>query len=519
MPLSRFWRKKDKSRRLSPLARFATASGLVASAMMALIVAAPTVGAAACPTPATDYGSVTLNVNVPATATYTIWTRMKAPGLTQNMVNLQVDTTTCFNVGGGPLIAPTWANNQSNWINYQNGATSNVVAMSLNAGNHTLKYVGTQAGVEIDRIILTSDTSCTPSGVGTNCESGDATGPTVSLQVMAGGQTVNSGQTVTGQLTFNSTASDASGVANVQFLIDGNAVNTTTTSPYTFSWNSANVGNGSHTIAARATDTKNNATTTGNFTVNVNNATPCTGSPSVPANFRTTATATNSVSLAWNASTPAANCTLQGYRIYRNGAQIATPTGATFTDTGLTPGTAYSYTVAAIDTGNHLSAQTGAVNASTAADTTAPSVPGNLHSTLIAASSVAMAWNASTDNSGVKDYIIYRNGTQVGTSTTASFTDNALAPNTSYSFTVKARDLANNTSAVSQTLTVNTLVGTNANKGDLDGDNKVGLHDLSILLTNYFKTGVPITQGDVNGSGKVDLTDLSLMLSNYGKSL
>ena len=501
------------------LSRISVATGLVVGSGMALIVAAPTVGAAACPAPPADYGTVTLTVNVPATATYTVWTRMKAPSASQNTVNLQVDTTSCFNVGGGSLVAATWANNATNWVNYQGGSTSNVVSMPLNAGSHTLKYVGVQAGVEIDRIIMTSDASCTPSGVGTNCEAGDATNPTVSLQVLTGGQTVTNGQTVGGQLTLNSTATDASGIASVQFLVDGMAVNTDTVSPYSFSWNSATTSNGSHTIAARATDTKNNAATTPNLTVNITNATPCTNIPTVPANLHVTATSVNSVSLAWNASTPGASCTLQGYRIYRNSTQVATPTGTTYTDTGLTPGTTYIYTVLAVDTGNHTSAQSAGVNGATTADTAAPTVPTNVHSTLIATSSVALAWNASTDNAGVKEYVIYRSGTQVGTSTTTSFTDAALAPNTTYSFTVRARDYSNNMSADSQALSVKTLAGTNANKGDLNGDNKVTLTDLSILLSHWGQTGVPVTQGDVNGNGKVDLTDLSMLLSNWGKTL
>ena len=503
------------------LSRAFLSLSLIVGATMGLVVAGPTVGAAACPTPTTDYGSVSIPVTVATAGTYTIWTRMKAPSATQNTVSLQLDTTSCFSVGGGSLVAATWANNDSNWINYQNGAASNVITTTLNAGQHTLKYIGVQAGVEIDRIILSTDLSCRPSGVGTNCESGDATNPTISLQVQSGGQTVTNGQTVGGQLTFNSTAADASGILNVQFLVDGTVVNTDTTSPYSFSWNSATVGNGSHSIAARATDTKNNSATTANTTLNITNATPCTGNPTTPANFRVTATTASSVSLAWNASTPAASCNLQGYRVFRNNLQIATPTDTTYVDSGLVPGTTYVYKIYAVDTANHVSNVSPELNGVTTADTAAPSTPANLRSTLIGTSSVALAWNASTDNTGIKEYRVFRNGTLVGGTgnTSLAFTDNALVPNTTYSFTVRAVDLAGNLSAASQALSVKTLVGTNANKGDLNGDNKVNITDLSILISHYRMTGVPITQGDVNGDGKVDITDLSMLLSNYGKSL
>lgn len=50
-------------------------------------------------------------------------------------------------------------------------------------------------------------------------------------------------------------------------------------------------------------------------------------------------------------------------------------------------------------------------------------------------------------------------------------------------------------------------------KGDLNSDNKVNITDLSILLSNWGKTGVP---ADLNNSGKVDITDMSILLSSWG---
>lgn len=477
--------------------------------------------AAACAVPPADLGSVTITMNVPAAGNYTVWTRMKAPDTTHNSVNLQVDGTTCFNVGGGSFVATSWVAGSGNWIKYQDGVTSNFTALpNLSAGSHTFKYIGTQAGVEVDRIILSTDASCVPTGTGDNCQSGDSTNPTISQQPKMNGNDITNGQTVSGTVSLAATASDASGIASVEFLVDGNPVNSDTTSPYQYDWNTAGVTNATHTISSRATDTKGNTATTSAISVVVNNAVTCTGNPTVPGGLTVTGTTASSVSLSWNASTAATGCTLQGYRIYRNGNQINTATGTTFTDSGLTSGVAYSYTVAAADTSNHLSGQSMAVTATTTVDTTAPSVPSNLRSTLTTATSAALAWNASTDNSGlVKDYIIYRNGTQVGVSTTASYTDAALAPSTTYSFTVRARDFANNTSSATAGLSVTTLAGTGANKGDLNGSGKVELTDLSILLAHWNATGVPVTQGDVNASGKVDLTDLSILLANWGKNV
>ena len=52
-------------------------------------------------------------------------------------------------------------------------------------------------------------------------------------------------------------------------------------------------------------------------------------------------------------------------------------------------------------------------------------------------------------------------------------------------------------------------------QGDLNGDNKVTIADLSILLSNFNKTG---DTADLNGDGKVTIADLSILLSNWGKT-
>ncbi|MDP9329997.1 MAG: hypothetical protein M3P11_05065 [Actinomycetota bacterium] len=89
-------------------------------------------------------------------------------------------------------------------------------------------------------------------------------------------------------------------------------------------------------------------------------------------------------------------------------------------------------------------------------DTVAPSVPTGLSAAAVTANEVALTWNDSTDNVGVAGYTIYRDGTAVGTSTTASFADKTFAPATPYSFTVDAVDAGGNHSAQSAPLDVTT---------------------------------------------------------------
>ncbi|MFF7333638.1 PHB depolymerase family esterase [Streptomyces sp. NPDC008150] len=67
-----------------------------------------------------------------------------------------------------------------------------------------------------------------------------------------------------------------------------------------------------------------------------------------------------SVALSWSATQGAAS-----YRVYRNGTQVGTPTGTTFTDTGLTAATTYSYTVAAVGSNGTAGPASSALSATT----------------------------------------------------------------------------------------------------------------------------------------------------------
>ncbi len=96
-------------------------------------------------------------------------------------------------------------------------------------------------------------------------------------------------------------------------------------------------------------------------------------------------------------------------------------------------------------------------------DSTPPSAPTGLTSTAKNSGEVDLSWTASTDNIGVTNYDIYRGGTLVGTvpggseqGSSLTYQDTAVAPSTSYDYTVKARDAANNASAASNTATVMT---------------------------------------------------------------
>jgi chitodextrinase len=87
-----------------------------------------------------------------------------------------------------------------------------------------------------------------------------------------------------------------------------------------------------------------------------------------------------------------------------------------------------------------------------APDTTAPTAPALSGS--VSGTTASLSWSASTDAVGVTGYVIYRNGVQIGetTSTVRSFTNTGLASGTNYNYTVRAKDAAGNLSVPSNTL-------------------------------------------------------------------
>ena len=74
-------------------------------------------------------------------------------------------------------------------------------------------------------------------------------------------------------------------------------------------------------------------------------------------------------------------------------------------------------------------------------DTQAPTAPANLSATSVEFNRVVLAWDAATDNNGVDLYRVYRNGSAIGTvgGGTLIFTDNTVAPESSYTYEVEAR--------------------------------------------------------------------------------
>jgi hypothetical protein len=128
------------------------------------------------------------------------------------------------------------------------------------------------------------------------------------------------------------------------------------------------------------------------------NVTADNSPPTIPGSFVSSNIGLNSVTLTWTASTD--NVGVTGYRITRNGTTITTTAGGTltFTDSGLTSATAYTYTILALD---------GVGNVSTAASLTTTTLtpkPGDINGdNQINAIDLSLLLNAWATNNAASD--------------------------------------------------------------------------------------------------------------------
>ncbi len=198
-----------------------------------------------------------------------------------------------------------------------------------------------------------------------------------------------------------------------------------------------------------------------------------TTAPTPPNTLTATAASATQINLSWTASTD--NVGVTGYRVERcqgasctTFAQIATPTATSYSDTGLTASTSYSYRVRATDAAGNLSSYSSTASATTqsSADTVAPTAPGSLTATATSATQINLSWTASTDNVGVTGYQVERcqgasctTFAQIATPTATSYSDTGLTASTSYSYRVRATDAAGNLSSYSNTASATTPTG------------------------------------------------------------
>ena len=176
---------------------------------------------------------------------------------------------------------------------------------------------------------------------------------------------------------------------------------------------------------------------------------PDTTPPSVPQNQSISAQTQTSFVMSWSASTDDVGVT--GYNVYLDGVRVATTTSLSFTYQALVCGRAYVVALEARDGAGNVSEKRYATGpASTlpcASDETPPTVPASVRAVSAGATSLTIAWEASSDNVGVSGYGLYSNATRVATTDATSYMFTGLQCGRSYMLSVDAYDNAENRSA------------------------------------------------------------------------
>lgn len=231
-----------------------------------------------------------------------------------------------------------------------------------------------------------------------------------------------------------------------------------------------------------------------------------TEAPAAPTNLSASAVSSSQIKLTWTASTDNVGAT--SYNVYRNGTKVASTTGTSYSDSGLTANTTYSYYVEALDAAGNVSKPSANATTTTqvAQDTTAPSKPTGLTATAKSPTQVDLSWTASTDNTGVASYLVLRDNAVIATTSATSYSDMTAVANTSYTYAIEAKDAAGNISAISTSITVKTpnppdttapttptgLLATAVNENQVNLTWAPSTDNISVAGYNIYRDGIKI---------------------------
>jgi chitodextrinase len=243
------------------------------------------------------------------------------------------------------------------------------------------------------------------------------------------------------------TDTGGSGLAGYMIYRTGAQIGTSASASYS---DTTTTGTTSYTYTVAAYDNAGNVSAQSS---GVSITTPDTIPPSVPTGLTATVISASQINLSWNASTDTGGSGMVGYRIYRNGVVFSgtTATVTSYADTSVGGSTTYTYTVAAIDNAQNVSAQSTSASATTPANV--PSVPGTpAPSGKVTTLSWTEQWTASTGP--VAYYVLSRTtgGVNDGTWTITAPTTSSAQNGTNgsrYAYSVTACNSSNQCSAAS----------------------------------------------------------------------
>lgn len=141
---------------------------------------------------------------------------------------------------------------------------------------------------------------------------------------------------------------------------------------------------------------------------------------------------------------------------------VTTATSTTAATTSATTPSAVVPTTSTPGFGGGGGGRGGGGGGSTPADSTAPTTPTGLSAIVVSSSQINLSWTASADNGGGDScctYQIYRDGTQVGTAATNSYSDTGLSAATLHTYWVSAKDTTGNVSTTTSGVSAQTNYG------------------------------------------------------------
>lgn len=123
-----------------------------------------------------------------------------------------------------------------------------------------------------------------------------------------------------------------------------------------------------------------------------------------------------------------------------------------------------------------------------------PSVPQNLVATSISDAQIDLSWDTSTDNIAVTGYRVFRNGSEITTTSSNTFSDTGLVANTTYHYRVSAYDADSNQSNRSNLASATTGSACNGN---------------NVVISTDFQQQTPVlceATGSISTLGTVNIT-------------
>ena len=244
-------------------------------------------------------------------------------------------------------------------------------------------------------------------------------------------------------------STDNMGVVGYEVLSDGVLVGSTAST--LFAITSLRCG-AMYTIGVRALDAAGHRSAAASILVATAGC-PDTTAPSPPSALRVTSVNQTSVSVRWSPASDDRG--VVGYTVYRGSTPVGATGATSYTVGSLSCGASYVIAVDAYDAAGNRSGRS-SITATTSqcpdpgpgtpGDTIPPSVPSGVTVTGATGSTISLRWTASTDNTGVMGYGLYRDNSAAGSVSVTSATFSGLVCGRSYDLAVDAYDASGNRS-------------------------------------------------------------------------